>query len=604
MGNNSKKKRKSSVSLMFRKAFLGSGGDDAGAMIEERMQSPFHTIMRNFRENKLAMTGVIVFLFIFLCVFFLPLFFPLDVTYQDVTQQNIAPGFSMLAVPKELARNAEQISAGGTFGAGIDKNGKLYTWGKMDDRLKDTPRNMGKLVQVSAGLNHILALNDEGQLFTWGYNRLRLDKIPLDLDGVTDIKQILAGYQISIVVTEDGHLYYWGNDNIISIRPSDYQGQIDKAAVSTTTVVILTKDKRVAALSNKDTPFSRIPDEVQGKAVDVATTDKAAAALTADGKVYTWGLSDDGALEVPQEIQGKVKQISAGRSHFSALTSDGKVYCWGLNDDGQCKVPAGLSNVEKISSGYFQNYAIDSDGGVHTWGLKGYLMGTDGFGRDVFRRLLTGGRMTMTIGAIAVIISSLIGVMIGGISGYYGGKVDNILMRFAEIVSSIPFLPLAMILSAVLGSKISETQRIALIMVILGVLNWPGLSRLVRAQVLSEREKEFVTAAKAMGIREAAIIFRYILPNVITVIIVNMTLDFATCMLIESSLSFLGFGVIEPNPTWGNMLTGSQSSTVIGRYWWRWVFPSVALSLATISINTIGDGFRDAIDPKSNERQG
>lgn len=208
----------------------------------------------------------------------------------------------------------------------------------------------------------------------------------------------------------------------------------------------------------------------------------------------------------------------------------------------------------------------------------------------------------MTIGAIAVIISTLIGVLIGGFSGYYGGKIDNILMRFAEIVGAIPFLPLAMILSSIVGNNVSELRRISLIMVILGVLSWPGLARLVRAQILAEREKEFVTAAKAMGIRELSIIFRHILPNVVTVIIVNTTLNFASCLLTESSLSFLGFGVVEPNPTWGNMLTGSQASTVIVNFWWRWVFPALALSLATISINLIGDGLRDAIDPKSNER--
>ena len=209
---------------------------------------------------------------------------------------------------------------------------------------------------------------------------------------------------------------------------------------------------------------------------------------------------------------------------------------------------------------------------------------------------------TMTIGAIAVIISVIIGVIIGGFSGYYGGKVDNILMRFAEIVASIPFLPFAMILSAIVGNSLSEIQRIAVIMVILGVLSWPSLARLVRAQILAEREKEFVTAAKAMGIKEIAIIFKHILPNVITVVIVDTTLAFASCMLTESSLSFLGFGVIEPTPTWGNMLNGSQASTVIQNYWWRWVFPSLALSLSTISINLIGDGLRDAIDPRSNDR--
>ena len=208
----------------------------------------------------------------------------------------------------------------------------------------------------------------------------------------------------------------------------------------------------------------------------------------------------------------------------------------------------------------------------------------------------------MTIGAISVIISAIIGILVGGLSGYYGGKVDMILMRLAEIVGALPFLPLAMILSAVLGNKVSDIGRICLIMVILGILGWPGLARLVRGQILAEREKEFVTAAKAMGIKESSIIFKHILPNVITVIIVNLTISFATCLLTESSLSFLGFGVTEPSPTWGNMLSGSQSSQVIGTYWWRWVFPSIALGLSTISINIIGDGLRDAIDPKSNER--
>lgn len=210
--------------------------------------------------------------------------------------------------------------------------------------------------------------------------------------------------------------------------------------------------------------------------------------------------------------------------------------------------------------------------------------------------------MTMTVGAIAVIISTIIGVIVGGVSGYKGGKVDNLMMRLTEIVSSLPFLPFAIILSAIIGNSISETQRIIMIMIILGFLSWPGIARLVRGSVLAEREQEFVTAAKALGVKEWGIIFRHILPNVITVIIVNATLDFATCMLTESSLSFIGFGVTEPNATWGNMLNSARSATVIENYWWRWVFPAAILAICTVSINCIGDGLRDAIDPKSKER--
>jgi peptide/nickel transport system permease protein len=177
-----------------------------------------------------------------------------------------------------------------------------------------------------------------------------------------------------------------------------------------------------------------------------------------------------------------------------------------------------------------------------------------------------------------------------------------ILQRITEIVASLPFLPFCMILTTIIGNKISDNGRIFLIMVILGVLSWPSLCRLVRAQVLSEREQEFVTAAKAMGVKQFAIVFKHIIPNVVSVIIVSATLDFASCMLTESSLSYLGFGVKLPRPTWGNMLYGCNDSVVIQNYWWRWVFAAIALSICVICINLVGDGLRDAIDPKSNDQ--
>ncbi len=597
---SSQKKKTNSFSRMLSRIFLGSKRE-LSILEEEQMQSPFRTVVRNFRQNKIAMIGSITFLVIFLSCFILPIFYPLDTTYQDVSQQNIAPGFTMTSVPNELKNNVAQISGGATFGVGIDKDGKYYSWGQMDKKLLKVPTNMGKLTMISAGLNHVLAVNDRNEVFTWGYDRLGLDMIPIELNGMVQIKQIVAGYQMSFVVSEDGELYWWGNQNILDVNPGDHQGNIEKIAANSTTAIALLKDGSVAALSSKETIFSKIPQEIQGNVVDVASTDNTAAALTKDGKVYVWGSDDYGQKLVPESAQGKIKSISAGRYHYTAILEDGSVIAWGRDNFGQTKVPS-VTNAVQVTNGYYQNYIITEDGKVLTSGLSGYLMGTDGFGRDIFTRLIAGGRMTMTIGAISVIISVIIGVIIGGFSGYYGGKVDNILMRLAEIVASIPFLPFAMILSVIVGNSLTEIQRIAVIMVILGVLSWPPLARLVRAQILAEREKEFVTAAKAMGIKEWSIIFKHILPNVITVVIVDTTLAFASCMLIESSLSFLGFGVVEPTPTWGNMLNGSQASTVIQNYWWRWVFPSLALSLSTISINLIGDGLRDAIDPRSNDR--
>ena len=596
-------KRKSTAAAAAQRMMLGGLPQEE----EELMQSPARMVVQSFVHDKVAMTGLILFLLIFLCCIVLPFFFPIDLYYQDVTQSNVAPGFGMLKVPSQMQGNAQMVASGSTFSVGIDKDGNVYEWGTFPtEKLRNIPSSseMGKLTQISAGLDHVVAVNESGQIFTWGNDRMGLANIPIELESNPQpIKQISAGYQISLALTESGHLYNWGSDYLLNISiPSEVQGNIQKFDDNTNIVMALTNDGEVVPLSKTTSAFTNVPEEIQGDVIDIALTDESAAALTSDGRVHLWGNNVNHSMDIPEEIQGRVTALSAGRYHYSAILDDGTVVSWGDNNFGQTKAPSLDGTVTSVSAGYYSSYAITEDGSVKGWGLDGYLMGTDGFGRDVFRRLIVGGRMTMTVGAISVIISTIIGVLVGGISGYKGGKLDNLLMRLTEIVSSVPFLPFCIILSSILGNSISETQRIILIMFILGLLSWPGIARLVRGSVLAEREQEFVTAAKALGVREWGIIFRHILPNIITVIIVNATLDFATCMLTESSLSFIGFGVSEPNATWGNMLNGAQNGQVIENYWWRWVFPSIALGICTISINCVGDGLRDAIDPKSKER--
>jgi peptide/nickel transport system permease protein len=597
---NKKNKKKSTVGTAAQKMLLG------GQMTEEQEEilTPTQMVFRSFIHDKVAMAGVCCFLFIFACCVVLPFFWPIDMYYQDVTQANVAPGFGMLKVPKSLQGNAEQISIGSTFSVGIDKEGHVYEWGQFPtEKLKKLPSGMGKLTQISAGLDHIVALNEDGELFTWGNDRMGLASIPMDLRMGETITKVYAGYQFSLALTERGRLYNWGNDYLLELKfPEGVQGNIKTFDANNDIAIVLTNDGRVVPLTKKTNAYTAVPEVIQGHVVDIALSDESAAAVTDDGKVYTWGNNIKGSQRVEESVQGHVKAIEGGRFHYVVLLDDGTLGVWGDDAFSQTKIPAINESIEQISAGYYGTYAISESGKVYSWGLDGYMMGTDDFGRDVFRRLLKGGRMTMTVGAIAVIISTIIGVIVGGVSGYKGGKVDNLMMRLTEIVSSLPFLPFAIILSAIIGNSISETQRIIMIMIILGFLSWPGIARLVRGSVLAEREQEFVTAAKALGVKEWGIIFRHILPNVITVIIVNATLDFATCMLTESSLSFIGFGVTEPNATWGNMLNSARSATVIENYWWRWVFPAAILAICTVSINCIGDGLRDAIDPKSKER--
>jgi peptide/nickel transport system permease protein len=354
--------------------------------------------------------------------------------------------------------------------------------------------------------------------------------------------------------------------------------------------------------------LDRIPAPIANKdvrIVDAAVTVRTAVAVDSVGQVYVWGENENGLLTLPEGIENeKIISVEAGRAHFIALSASGKIFTWGSNSFNQLTIPKGLEGkkVSTIAANYYQTYAIAEDGTSYGWGQEGYYLGTDDLGRDMMMRLIHGGRVTMTVGAVAVLISTTIGLLVGLISGFYGGWIDNILMRFTEVINSFPFLPMAITLSSFVGGILSQTERLLLIMVILGVISWTGLARLVRGQILAEREKDFVLAARALGIRSNVIIMRHILPNVINVVIVSMTLGYAGSLLTEAGLSFLGFGVIPPSPSWGNMLTGAQDSTVITFYWWRWILPAVAVLIAALTVNIVGDGLRDAMDPKNNEK--
>ncbi len=608
----------------------------------EKIESPGKQRLKAFFSKKLAVGALTVFLAVFLLMLVGPFFYPLDLAYQENTQKNVAPGLNMMSVPKEMRDQIKSISSTSTFTVGLSKDGKVYVWGHTKTLLSDLseiPEEVqnANIVHVAAGYDHIIAIGDDGTVYGWGDNSLAqygpnstgsatmeflcaFAPKPV-LNGELDpseIKQLTCGQQVSAIVMNDGTIYLWGNYNTgaTNLYQVKNEKNVDKLVFTSKYAVLLLKD---GTISVKGTTFEKTKVTINGKTesvnlleyieqtgqkvVDIAAAANSASFLLEDGTVLVSGVAPNGEDAVPTVGNGeKIVKIYGGQNHYTALTDKGNVYCWGSNALKQLNIPKNLSGVSEIFTGPFQNYAVDEDGElIKTWGLKGYLMGTDKFGRDIWSRIINGGRLTMTVGAIAVIISSIIGIIVGCLSGYFGGWLDMLLMRIAEVVSAIPFMPFALILSLIVATMgLSELTRIILIMVILGVLSWPGLARLVRGQVLSEREKEFVTAAKAMGVPEWKIAFKHILPNVISIIIVSMTLDFAGCMLTESSLSYLGFGVSQPRPTWGNMLNGASNSIVIQNYWWQWLFPATFLMITTICINIIGDALRDVMDPKSN----
>jgi len=216
-------------------------------------------------------------------------------------------------------------------------------------------------------------------------------------------------------------------------------------------------------------------------------------------------------------------------------------------------------------------------------------MGTDDLGRDLYTRVLYGGRVSILIGILAAVFGTAIGTLVGALGGYYGGRLDNVLMRTTDVAYSIPTLPLLIILS-------SYTQAAGPTMaLIIGLLSWMATARVVRGEVLSIRQMLYVDAARGLGASNARIIGRHVLPNALGPIVVSATLAVGYAIIIESSLSFLGLGVQPPTPTWGNLLMDAQS-TMATRPWLT-IFPGVAILLVVLSVNFIGDGLQDALDP-------
>ena len=605
----------------------------------ELIVSPGRQIFNRFLERRFAVFSVFVVLVMFCVVFIAPHFMPKYYdAFTETTQKDLPPTLSFMSVPGELKNNIKMIDSYSSFSVGLSKDGKVYVWGigkigATGIDIKQIPEEVknAKIAFVAAGQDHIIAIGEDGKYYGWGSNRFgqydvneailsnpNLEPVPDavrngELD-VAHIKKVTCGYQASAILMDDGTLYIWGNKqayanldkfigrtNIVDVDFTlNYVIGLDakQTSVYSGTKGLYTKAK--TQIAGVDT--QKMSDFLNGRKInEVRATTTSICLLLDDGTIALTGDFQSDVMEVPTLAEGEYfVDIEAGSYHYTGLTNLGHVYSFGGDHYRQAEAPQ-VEGAKKIYAGSFQSYAVDENGKLlNSWGLKGYLFGTDDRGANIAERVIAGGRITMTVGAIAVIIEIIIGVSIGLIAGFAGGWVDIFLMRVAEVFSSIPLYPFMLILSSLLAQvSMTTDQRLYMIMVILGILGWPGFAYITRAQVLVARESEYVTAAQAMGVKSSRIAFKHILPNIVSVILVNMTLSFAASMQTETSLSFLGFGVYYPQPSWGNMLSRASNAVAAINFWWQWVFTSAILIMTTVCINTIGDTLRDVMDPKS-----
>ncbi len=331
--------------------------------------------------------------------------------------------------------------------------------------------------------------------------------------------------------------------------------------------------------------------------------------FTANGNKYQAELRDDRAV------------ITVAGTEYAHIS---KYLVQPIYDDVHFSLDFKELLIEEIEAGAEEFTYTEEDGTVNTytlirqntqWTMKWiedtmvldafafpsakHLLGTDGNGMDVLTRLMYGGRVSLIIGFIVVAISTFIGIVLGGVSGYFGGVIDNIVMRIVDIFNSIPSLPLMIILGAMMDQqRVDPMVRMVYLMVVLGLLSWPGVARMVRGQILSLREQEFMIATEATGISVSKRIFKHLVPNVMPQLIVISTLSLGSVILTESVLSFLGIGVKFPFASWGNIINAVSNVHVMTNYLFVWIPAGLCILITVLGFNFIGDGLRDAFDPK------
>ena len=527
-----------------------------------KVLSPGMLVAKRFIRNRMAVTGLVILIFMFVFSFIGGLVSPYGQDQFFYTDKTIRKSFG------EAKENTE------------------FRYGSNSDELFGLTAQAKAMLAIQQGKdtfnfsNHNYTMNKvSDEMFTISCDGVMVGYAAKDMVNADAADQKLSfefNYQALTAYatgakefTADGVTYALAEDGGVTLDGADYAYISRYLVQAISPDVILSRDF-------KDKLLATIATAQDGKATFTYTDEslimdepeQTEDGENADGQTSGINTEDPNA---PKQDDTSNTATAEYDLEFKAATNSWQI-------------------LQEKSSRQYDQYSFPN--------MKHWL-GTDMYGMDMLTRLMYGGRVSLLIGFIVIIIETVIGVIFGGISGYFGGWVDNLIMRIVDIFYCIPSMPVIIILGAAMdASRVDPTIRMVYLMLILGFLGWAGIARLVRGQILSLREQEYMAAAEACGLSVSRRIFKHLIPNVVPQLIVTCTMGLGSVIIMEATLSFLGLGVKFPFASWGNIISDVNNTHVLTTYWFIWIPAGVLLLLTVLAFNLVGDGLRDAFDPK------
>ena len=571
-----------------------------------KVMSPGMMVFKRFVRNKLAIVGFCIIVFMFIFSFIGPFFSPYTIAQQFRTDEVNWGDYST----GKFNTDPRYFTA-----EGVDFNASARTAMLLaiSETYKKTKTEMkeGDVVKFSSGdNNYLLTIADPdperpvyfiSQAKTIAKTGLMGEVVEVDPEYDSEAFRKFLKESTEMNKRLDGKtLEFEGTTFMVSGKFNDYSIQItDDPNVLVTYDIFLSLDPQYDRFVN-DFEFAMAVNEAalngessfeyEGKTYELEVSESEK--LVKDGGKDVFMLSDIvfGAAQVGTVLSGDfyVQAQEAMRTNKDTFEF--------ANDKGE----ATSARINLVNGNYYiQTMQTKTRLDIDAAPTKDHPLGTDHYAFDVLTRLMYGGRVSLLVGFVVVFFEMFIGVIIGGISGYFGGWVDTILMRVVDLVNAIPFYPVVIILGTVFDHmKVDQVSRLFFLMVVLGIMGWTGIARVVRGQILSLREQDFMVATEATGVRISRRIFRHLIPNVMPLLIVNATMGLGGIIITEATLGFLGLGVKYPMASWGSIINEATDMFVMTNCWWIWIPAGLFILLTVLGFNFIGDGLRDAFDPK------